>query len=137
MDWNFQHKITIDRDEKIVYVKIFGVWRGDIAKGFKEDFQEKITPMIEEPWAKLTDLQKWKMSTPEVVNILGAHMKWCSENNMQWQVFLINDPVRYGQLQKMMDKGRVRKKTAIFRNMFEAVNFLKEKGYQVTSTYMD
>ncbi len=137
LNWNFQHNIQIDEENKIVYSKIFGVWRGDTAKAYAEDYKEKVAGMIDQPWAKFTDLQKWKMSTPEVVSILGLHMKWCSENNMEWQVFVINDPIRYGQLQKMIDKGKVRKKTAIFRNSFEAVKFLKEKGYTVSSVHID
>ena len=133
-DWQFKYNITVDENSFVVYVKVFGVWKIDTAERYHEDFKQEIQPILKKPWAKLIDLINWKMATPEVIEKMGEHMEWCRNNNMGVQIYVINDPIRYGQLMKMIDKGAAKKVSKTFRTRAEAERYLKSEGYNVISS---
>ena len=58
--WHFQFNIDVDEPNRLVYVKIYGVWREDNARSYHEDFKKEVTPIIKKPWARLVDLCNWK-----------------------------------------------------------------------------
>ncbi len=133
-DWQFKYNINVDERNQVVYVKIFGVWKEDTAQRYHEDFKAETEAIIDKPWAKLIDLINWKMGTPEAINILGEHMDWSRKNGMKVQTYVINDPVRYGQLLKMIDKGKAKEVSKTFRTRAEAERFLKAEGFKVISS---
>lgn len=136
-DWHFQFSIDVDKENRIVYGKIFGVWRKETAKDYHEAFKVEVGDIITKPWAKLIDLKNWRMATAEVDEEIGKHMKWCCEHNMEIQIYVISDTVRYTQLKKMMKQSRTKGVTSTFRTLSEAKTFLKEKGYNVAKTFVD
>ena len=97
-DWSFNYTIDIDLDASIAYAKIFGVWRIKTAEDYHEQFKRDVEALTKKPWVRVVDLINWRMGTPEMVDVIGKHMKWCREHNMIMQVHVVNDPVRYGQL---------------------------------------
>ncbi len=133
-DWQFKYNISVDEKNRIVYAKVFGVWRIDTASSYHEDFKEEAASIISKPWAKLIDLINWKAGTPEVIDKIGEHMDWCMKNNMVVQAYVINNPVRYGQLLKMFDRGGAKSVSKTFRTRAEAVRYLKAEGYRVISS---
>lgn len=135
-DWHFNYNIDAIPEYSLVYSKIFGVWRVDDAKSYHEDFKKESAEIIKKPWAKLVDLINWKTGTPEVIDTIGDHMRWCIDNKMVCQVYVINDPVRYGQLQKMFDRGGAKGASKTFRTRSEARKFLKDKGFGVPDSYV-
>ncbi|HOD67772.1 MAG TPA: hypothetical protein PK186_11080 [candidate division Zixibacteria bacterium] len=132
--WSFEYDIEVDEANRIVYEKIFGVWRIKTAESYRADFEEEVKPIIDRPWAKLIDLSNWKTSYPEVIDIVGKHLAWCRRHNMQWSVNVINNTITYNQLQRMFDKGATKEISRTFRNYAEAVQFLQEQGYTVRPT---
>jgi hypothetical protein len=134
--WSFNFTIEIDLDAHIAYNKIFGVWRLQTAQDFHEQFRRDVEPLVKKPWVRVVDLINWRMGTPEMVDEIGKHMKWCRAHNMIMQVHVVNDPVRYGQLQRMFEKGEVKDISKVFRTRVEAQRFLREQGYSVRSTYV-
>jgi hypothetical protein len=135
-DWSFNFTIDIDLDAAIAYAKIFGVWRMQTAVDYHEQFKRDVEPLIKAPWVRVVDLINWRMGTPEVVDEIGKHMIWCRKNNMIRQVHVVNDPVRYGQLQKMFEKGEAKDISSVFRTRVEAQRFLREQGFSVRSSYV-
>ncbi len=130
-DWSFQFTIDADDDNHVMYTKIFGVWRVKTAESYHLAFKEEAQNVIKHEWAKMVDLSNWRMGTPEVIDKIGDHMKWSIENNMVCQVFIITDPVRYTQLQKMFEKGKAKAKSATFRTRIEAERFLVKQGFKI------
>ncbi|MDF1544466.1 MAG: hypothetical protein P1R58_05120 [bacterium] len=130
-DFSFQFTVDADLDNRVMYAKIFGVWRVDTAQSYHEAFKEEAQEMIGQEWGKLVDLSNWRMGTPEVIDKIGEHMKWCMENKMVCQVYVITDPVRYNQLQKMFEKGKAKAKSATFRTRSEAERFLVKQGFKI------
>lgn len=131
--WRLEYTNDVDEKNKIVYVKVFGVWKADTAASYKTDIEEAASGLIDEPWAKLVDLTSWKTAVPEAIDIIGRHMQWCRRNNMVWSINIINNPVTYRQLMKMLDKGGTKGISKTFRTRSEAEAFLREQGFKVRS----
>ena len=133
VDWNYQFNIDADINSRVIFSKIFGVWREDTAKNYHEAFKEEAVDLIDKPWVKLVDLMNWKMGTPEVVDRIADHIKWCRQNNMEFQIFVVSDPMRFAQLKKMLKKGAAKDITFTFKSRTEALQYLREKGYEIES----
>ena len=132
--WHLEYSIDVDQDNRIVYEKIFGVWRPSTAEAFVKDYEEEVASLIEKPWARLCDLTNWKTAYPEVIDIIGRHNAWCRERNLVWSVNIISNPVTFNQLQRMFDKGGTREISRTFRTRAEGEQFLREQGFIVKST---
>ncbi len=129
--WHLEYSIDVDLQNRIVYEKIFGVWRVSTAQAFVKDYEEQVQELIKgrKPWARLCDLTNWKTAYPEVIDIIGEHNTWCRTHNLAWSVNVITNPVTYGQLQRMFEKGRTKKISRTFRTRAEAEQFLREQGF--------
>jgi hypothetical protein len=132
--WHLEYDIEVDEENNLVYEKIFGVWRVATAEAYKADFEEEVASITDRPWAKLIDLSNSKTAYPEVIDIVGRHLEWCRQHNMQWSVNVINNPVTYGQLLRMFDRGKTKEISKTFRTFPEAEQFLKEQGYNPRHT---
>ena len=133
--WRLEYLIDVDEENRIVYEKIFGIFRPETAVAYKEDFEEKVAPIIDKPWVKLIDLNNWKPSYPEIIQTIGEHLHWCKDHNMVWSVNIINNKVTYGQLMKMFSEGATREISRTFRKMEEGEQFLKEQGFHVDPAF--
>ncbi|MCK4302257.1 MAG: hypothetical protein KAW91_05760 [candidate division Zixibacteria bacterium] len=131
--WNLEYGIDVDLSNRIVYEKIYGVWRVETAESYKKDFQEEVVDLIKKPWAKLIDLSNWKIGYPEIVEIVGKHLEWCHEHNMVWSVNVINNPPTYRQLHQMFARGGTKSVSKTFRTRVEAEAFLMQEGFTVRS----
>jgi hypothetical protein len=131
--WSFEYTIDPDVENRLVHVKIFGVWKAETAHSFKEDFEEETVEVIKQPWAKLTDLSNWKIAYPEVVNVIAEHLRWAKAHNMQWSINIIDNRATYKTLQKMWAKGGTTDISKTFRTRVEAETFLKQQGYRIGS----
>ncbi|MCK4574110.1 MAG: hypothetical protein KAU36_07050 [candidate division Zixibacteria bacterium] len=131
--WHFQYNIDADVEHSIVYEKIYGVWQVDTARSYAEDFKEEAKEIIKKPWVKMIDLMNWKTASPEVIDVVGQHLRWCAEHNMVLSVNILNNTVTYGYLQRMFARGATKDISKTFRSRHEAVQFLKQQGYRVRS----
>jgi len=129
--WHFQFNIDVDAPNRLVYVKIYGIWREDTAHDYLEVFKKEVTPIIENPWARLVDLSNWKTASDEVIAVIGEHIEWCAENNCAIAAYIIDNPITYGQLMQMIEKGQAKESSKTFRTRAEAERFLQEQGYAI------
>ena len=129
--WRMEYTIEADVDTRIVYEKIYGVWREETARAYAEDFQKEVAPLIKKPWAKLIDLSNWKTGSHDVIQIVGEHLDWCRSNNMVASINIIDNPVTYGQLMRMFARGKTKKISQTFRTMAEGRKALRELGFKV------
>lgn len=127
--WHLEYTFEADEALRIMYVKIYGVWRVPTAEAYLEDFKTEVEPLIEHPWAKIIDLSNWKTAYPEVVRIIGDLNRWCRSNNMAWAVYVINNRVTQAQLVKMIENGDYKDISRIVRTRSEGEQFLIKKGF--------
>jgi len=135
--WSFEYNIDVDVAGRIVYEKIHGVWRVTTANDFVADYAEEVAAIIKKPWVRYCDLTGWKTATPDVIDVIAEQLRWCKDHNLVWSVNVIDNPVTYGQLQKMFDRGTTKDISKTFRTRPEAVRFLKSEGFEVRSTPRD
>ena len=126
---SFNFTIDSNPERKLMISKIYGIWKKEIAEAYHEEYMETVTPFLGKKWAKLTNLSNWKSSYPEIVDVLGEHMRWSQENGAVFSVYVIDNPVTHSQLSKMINKGNVSTITKIFRTFDEGDRFLKKNGF--------
>jgi hypothetical protein len=121
--------IEADVDRKLVAEKIYGTWNVDTAREYHQAFMEEVATLTGDKWAKMINLTNWKSSYPEMVNIIGNHLKWCRENGMVLSVNIIQNPVTIGQLKRMFKIGGTTQISRIVRTPEDAKKALAEHGF--------
>lgn len=129
MPFNMNFTIDIDPKRRLVVEKIYGIWKQDTALNYRDEFAETAAPLTKGNWAKLINLCNWKSSYPEILEIVGEHLKWCRENGMVWSVNIIDDPTTIKQLKKMFVIGGTEEISRIFKTQEEGEKFLKSQGF--------
>lgn len=129
MNLSMHYNIDADQDRKLVTAKIYGIWKEETARGYREAYMETVEPFLKGKWARLTYLTNWKSSYPEIVEVIGDHMRWCHENGAIFSVYIIDNPVTTRQLKQMIAKAQAEDYAKLFRTAGEAEKFLKENGF--------
>lgn len=116
-------------ERKLMVAKVYGIWKKETAEAYHDEYMKIVQPFLDDKWAKLTYLTNWKSSYPEIIEIIGEHMRWCQENGAVFSVYVIENPVTQSQLKRMITSGDASSITKIFRTHEEADRFLKENGF--------
>lgn len=123
--WHLGYTIDVDRENAVIYAKIYGPWKGETAENYHNEFKDEVTPLLDQPWARLIDLSNWKTSRNEVTDLIGKHMAWSKENNASMSLYVLDNPSTFRQLNQMISKGGTKESALIFRRREEAEDFLK------------
>jgi hypothetical protein len=123
------YNIDVDTERKLVITKIYGIWKPETAKEYVEEYQELVKPLLDDKWARLSILTNWKSSYPEIIEIIGGHMRWCLGHGAQWITYVIDNPVTVNQLRKIINIGDTEKKARMFKTLKEAEHFLSDHGF--------
>jgi len=129
MSLSLHYNIEIDEERKIVIAKIYGIWKEETAREYHEDYKKIAQPLLKGQWSKFTNLTNWRSSYPEIIEIIGEHMRWCHENGAVYSTYVIDNPVTQNQLMRMIKKGNTEEYVKLFKTAEEAMKFLIEKGY--------
>lgn len=124
--WRLEYTIDVDTQQRVIYVKVHGIWKAETARSYHEDFKAEAAQLLAKPWARLIDLTGWKISFPEVTDIIGEHMNWARQNNCQVSLYVLNNPSTFRQLSEMIQQSGAEDITKVFRTLPEAEQFLKE-----------
>jgi hypothetical protein len=123
------YNIDVDTDRKIAVAKIYGIWKAALALEYHNEYKRLVDPLLGRGWAKLTNLTNWKSSYPEIVEIIGRHMRWCFENGAVCSVYVIENPTTRNQLNRMIQSGIAKDYSKVFRTVTEADNYLHSRGF--------
>jgi len=129
MNLSMYYNIDIDEERKIAVSKIYGIWKEETARNYHRDYMEIVKPLLQGKWAKMTNLANWKSSYPEIINIIGQHIKWCNANGAIYHAYAIDNPVTTRQLNQMIEQSGSGETIKLVRTLEEADKFLKEKGF--------
>lgn len=124
--FSLNYSIDVDEENAIVRAKIYGLWKAETAEAYHRDFMEAFAPMMGRPWVKIVDLSNWKTSYDKVIDIIGRHMKWSKENKVQIQLYVLDNPSTFRQLNRMFEKGTTTDISLTFRSTAEAEKYLEE-----------
>ncbi|MBU0984005.1 MAG: hypothetical protein KKA42_09055 [candidate division Zixibacteria bacterium] len=124
--WSAEYSFEVDLKQGVIFEKIYGIWKKTTAEDYHRDFVEAVQPLIAQPWAKLVDLAGWRTSYPDVVKVVGSHLRWCRDNNMALSINVLNNVSTFRQLNEMFSGGGTGALSKTFRTREEAEKFLKE-----------
>jgi hypothetical protein len=124
--WSLEYTIDVDKERRLVLVKIFGSWRGEHAERYHRDFEEQASELFDKPWARFVDLANWKTSRSEVIDRIAEHMHWCRERNNVLAIYSVNHPSTYRQIREMINKGGIQQSALVTRTADEARKYLDE-----------
>ncbi len=125
-DWSFEYSFNVDEKNRVIYVKIHGIWKAETARSYHQEFKKEVAPILGKPWAKLIDLTNWKTSYPDMIKVIGEHMEWSRNNDVALSLYVLNNPSTFRQLNEMFTSGGTKEISQTFRTMAEAEQFLKE-----------
>ena len=131
--WNFEYSFDVDLENRLIYEKIYGIWRLETAQAYYEEFKAEVAELIKHPWAKLIDLSSWKTADNQVIEVIGRHLEWAREHNMVWSVNIIDNPVTFAHLMRMFEKGGTKEISKTFRTLAEGEKFLRSEGFDAKS----
>jgi hypothetical protein len=126
---SMHYNIEVDEERKIATAKIYGIWKPETAQEYHKEYMSTVKPLLNDKWAKLTNLTNWKSSYPEIIDIIGDHMRWCVENKAEYSVYVIENPTTRSQLKRMIKSGDAEQHTKLFKTLKEAEDFLRDVGY--------
>jgi hypothetical protein len=129
MSFSLHFTIDADLDRRLIIEKIYGTWKKETADEYHEEFVKVAQPLTGSKWAKVINLTNWKSSYPEMVSVIGNHLRWCRENGMILSVNIIENPVTRSQLKKMFALGNTGPISEIVRNEQDAEKILAENGF--------
>lgn len=129
MGFSMNYTIDTDKDRKLVIEKIYGTWKKETAQEYHDDFLKSVTPLIGQKWAKIINLTNWKSSYPEMISVIGQHLRWCRENGMVLSVNVIDNKITISQLKKMFDIGGTGDISKIVRSQEDGEKILVENGF--------
>jgi len=129
MSFSMNFTIEADLERRVVRSKIYGIWKGETAVEYHNEFKKVVQPLLKEKWAKIINLGNWKTSYPEMIDIIGDHIRWCHDNNAVLSIFVVDNPVTTVQLRKMIEKSGYSDFCPIFLTMAEGETLLKQNGF--------
>jgi len=123
------YTLDVDTDRRLMIEKIYGTWKRETAESYHRDFLETVQPLLGREWAKVINLTNWKSSYPEMVEVIGRHLRWCRDNGMVLSVNIIDNQITRNQLKQMFRIGGTGQISKIVRSQQEADKVLAEHGY--------
>jgi hypothetical protein len=121
--------IEADLKRRLIRSKIYGIWKKETATEYHEEFKKVVQPLLGDKWAKIVNLGNWKPSYPEMIDVIGDHIRWCHDNKAVFSIFVVDNPVTTNQLKKMIEKSGYADSCPIFQTLTEAENLLKQNGF--------
>ena len=129
MTFSMHFTVEADLDRRVVISKIYGVWKKETAEEYHSEYKKVAEPLIGKEWAKIVNLSNWKSSYPEMVKVIGEHMRWSLDNGNVLSVYIIDNPITRNQLKKMFHLGGTGKLSKTVRTREEAEKFLTDNGF--------
>jgi hypothetical protein len=131
MSFSMNFTIDADLEKRTVLAKIYGVWKKETAEEYHAEFRKVAQPLIDsgKEWAKIVNLSNWKSSYPEMVKVIGEHMRWTKDNGNTLSVYVIDNPITRNQLKKMFHIGGTAKSSKTVRTLKEAEKILADNGF--------
>lgn len=129
MSFSLNFTIDVDAERKIVMEKIYGTWKKETAASYDEEYRKAAEPLLGGKWAKVVNLTNWKVSYPDIIEVLGQHLRWCRQNGMVLSVNIIDNPITTNYLKKLFSSGATEDISILVRTPEEAQKVLTEHGF--------
>lgn len=129
MSFSLNFHIEANLERRVIYEKIYGLWKKETAVEYHEEFMRVAEPLIKGKWAKLINLSNWKTSYPEINAIVGEHLRWCRENGMVLSINVIENPITKTQLKKMFTAGGTGPISKLVRSQEDGEKLLTQNGF--------
>ena len=65
------------------------------------------------------------------MKVIGDLNGWCKRHNLEWTIYIINQPTGFGQIMRMMNSSEFNDVGRTFRTREEGEKFLMAQGYQI------
>lgn len=122
-------------ENNVLFAVILGQWSEIEVKTYAQDFKKVAYLLSHEPWAHISYLEEWELSTPESAKYVQEIEQWCNQNNLQCNALVyapnaIKDYVVGLSLQKAKDYPDSFRH---FNHSEDAIRWIAEKGYHPIS----
>ena len=123
------YDFDIDREKRLIKVKLWGFWNQRIAEDYYKDFEIAIHPLLGSKWSRIVDINEYKSSSIKVADVLDRQLEWAKEKKMEFNVNILGDLFERLQLKSKLASNNQSKQNLVFGSIEEALKWLSEQGY--------
>ena len=114
-------------NERVLYVKLRGVWTPEITKTALLQVQRHMLPLCNQPWAAYVDMLDWIMPSIEAMNGFAEIYQWCIDHNQTHEATICKFSMQRQIVQNASDYNQ---DTQIYTSSpAEAVTWLNNHGF--------
>ena len=120
---------SIERRNNILFIRISGAWNRETALAYCKAARQASLPLINQPYATLSDLNDWELATPDCDELFKHLFQQAVDHGLRREAFVNKSgSVKVEQLNRLMPYGQEH-----VREMFEdtksALGWLKGEGF--------
>lgn len=117
--------IKFDKTRRIAHETPVGLWTAEDYRRYHNEYVTKIATVLEKkPWAKLTDLRKYKTSS--ITEEMDKHTEWMAQVSCKCVALIVESAIVKSQLNRVIG-GKFEQQA--FTDEKEALDWLKSKGF--------
>ena len=119
----------LQRCGQVVIVRPIGSWNHERMESFSLMLlNEFMPPLLEKPWASLTDIRRWEFTLPDAFDIVKQNQEWAWANGMIRQAIIISD-VMQKELYDIRGGMMNHENTRYFENEEDAWEWFTGEGF--------
>lgn len=124
------YEFEIDTQNRIIKEKMWGFWNKRIADDYKKDFEIAVHPLVKNKWSKIADINEFRASNDNVLDIMNKHLQWARENNMEYNINVLGNLFDRLQLKSKLAEMKSSGFNKVVGTEEEAFKWLQEQGFK-------
>ena len=124
------YEFHIYPERQIIKETIFDFWTKEVAEKYYLDFIAASKPLMKKPWAKIVNLNDWRLLAVDAFPFVSNHLKWAMDNGMKFSVNILSEnALSKVQIKRLLKESGTSDYTQICENEKEALEFLNKNGF--------
>ncbi|WP_100642994.1 hypothetical protein [Alteromonas facilis] len=121
------------QEDRVVIVIISGAWNEVITQQYCKALKTISSDLTTEPWAILTYLDEWLLSTPQSEAHILELQEWCKHNNVACNaVVYAANPLKDYQVSRMLKLSNKSEVFKHFTQQHDALQWLATNGFDIS-----
>ncbi len=112
---------------QVLVIKPYDSWNLETALRFCDECKKLASQISNQPWAVLSDLSHWDLSTPDTWEPINELNTWANEHNCQYEVVITTSPIQTELLTKSHEVS-TNAQTKFFQDINDGFNWLSSVG---------
>ncbi|MDM7861630.1 hypothetical protein QTP81_13600 [Alteromonas sp. ASW11-36] len=126
----------IKRSGNVLYVNLRGGWNEEAAIAYAKDIEQSIKPLINRPWAIISNLSDWELFTPECFPIISQLVIQAIQSGLCKEAIVSQPNSVKLQPFKLPKDAFPTFQRRFFPGLLEAKSWLMEEGFEFEDSFI-